>query len=64
MHAQSIHWGASGTRMLQHSEMAIPFILLWLHFFVNVHNCVHVIEYYIIIVVIIIANGITHYLYV
>jgi hypothetical protein len=64
MRAQRTNWDASGTRMLQHSQLIIPFNLLWLRFFVTVHNCVHIIKYYIIINVIIITIDIAHYLYV
>jgi hypothetical protein len=52
-------------------ELAHCYILRWsfavvTFFFVTLHNCVDIIEYYIIIVVIIIvvAIGITRYLYV
>jgi len=64
MHAQRTYWGASGIRMPQNSQMVIPSNLMWLHFFVTVHSCVHIIGYIIIIIIIIVTVGITHYLYV
>jgi hypothetical protein len=36
----------SELRLLQPSQIVLPFSLLWSHFFVTVHVCVHIVERY------------------